>query len=175
VRIDLEGIGLSERRALAWLDDSKQKSHDEREELYPAVIRAASAVSVAVRSVRCIDTKGLHVSNLAALGDSLSAVACDGATCLTDGFPVPGIELEHQPVIGGDSRSAAIAAASVIAKVTRDRYMVRIAEQYPDWDFAGNVGYSTPEHREAIRENGVSPLHRMSFASVAYTQLDLGA
>jgi ribonuclease HII len=175
VLIDLEGIGLSERRALAWLDDSKQKTAEQREELYPAVIRAASAVAVAVRSVRAIDTRGLHVSNLAALGDSLTAVSCEGATCLTDGFPVPDLPLEHKAVVGGDSRSAAIAAASVIAKVTRDRYMVRAAERYPNWDFAGNVGYSTPEHREAIAANGVSPLHRMSFASVAYTQLDLGA
>jgi ribonuclease HII len=175
VLIDLERIGLSERRALAWLDDSKQKSIEEREELYPAVVRAATGVSVAVRSVHAIDTRGLHVSNLAALGDSLRAVACPGATCLTDGFRVPELELEHQAVIGGDARSAAIAAASVIAKVTRDRYMRRAAELYPGWNFEDNVGYSTPEHREAIAEIGVSPLHRMSFASVAYTQLDLGA
>lgn len=173
--LDLERIGLAERRALAWLDDSKQKTPEQREELYPAVLRAAAGVAVAVRSVRVIDTRGLHVSNLGALGDSLSAVACPGATCLTDGFPVPDLELEHEAVIGGDSRSAAIAAASVIAKVTRDRYMVRAEQLYPGWDFAGNVGYSTPEHREAIAEIGVSPLHRMSFQSVAYTQLDLGA
>ncbi|MGZ5376205.1 MAG: ribonuclease HII [Solirubrobacterales bacterium] len=175
VLIDVERIGLSERRALAWLDDSKQKSIEEREELYPAVVRAAACVSVAVRSVRAIDTRGLHVSNLGALGDCLRAVACPGATCLTDGFSVPELELEHEAVIGGAARSAAIAAASVIAKVTRDRYMRRAAELYPGWNFEGNVGYSTPEHREAIAEIGVSPLHRMSFASVAYTQLDLGA
>jgi ribonuclease HII len=175
VLIDLEGIGLSERRALAWLDDSKQKTIEQREELYPAVIRAATKVSVAVRSVRAIDTRGLHVSNLGALGDALDRVACEGATCLTDGFPVPDLELEHEAVVGGDGRSAAIAAASVIAKVTRDRYMHRAAKQYPHWDFEGNVGYSTPEHRAAIAEQGVCPLHRMSFASVAYTQLDLGA
>lgn len=175
VLIDLEGIGLSERRALAWLDDSKQKTSEQREELYPAVIRAARAVAVAVRSVRAIDSRGLHVSNLAALGDSLSAVARDGAKCLTDGFHVPNLELEHEAVIDGDARSAAIAAASVIAKVTRDRYMQRAAKLYPGWNFEGNVGYSTPEHREAITQIGVSPLHRLSFASVAYTQLDLGA
>ncbi len=89
VLIDLEGIGLRERRALAWLDDSKQKSIEEREALYPAVLRAAAKVSVAVRSVRAIDSRGLHVSNLAALGDCLRAVACPGAKCLTDGFRVP--------------------------------------------------------------------------------------
>jgi ribonuclease HII len=62
----------------------------------------------------------------------------------------------------------------VVAKVTRDRYMERAAERYPDWDFAGNVGYSTPEHREAIIANGISDLHRRSFASTAYSQLSLG-
>ena len=79
-----------------------------------------------------------------------------------------------RPWSGGDSRSAAIAAASVLAKVTRDRYMRRAHERHPAWDFATNVGYSTPEHRAAIAAEGVSPLHRMSFASIAYQQLALG-
>jgi ribonuclease HII len=74
-------------------------------------------------------------------------------------------------VVGGDSRSAAIAAASVVAKVTRDRFMRRAEELHPGWDFATNVGYSTPEHRAAIAARGVSPLHRMSFDSIAYQQL----
>jgi ribonuclease HII len=174
VLIDLERIGGAERRALARLDDSKQKSPEEREELYPQVIRAAACVSVAVRSPRIIDRNGLHVSNLAALSDCMRAVAQDeAATRLVDGFRLPGCELEHTPVVDGDARSAAIAAASVIAKVTRDRYMRRVAALYPDWNFEGNVGYSTPEHRDAILRHGICPLHRRSFASVAYSQLDL--
>ena len=76
-------------------------------------------------------------------------------------------------MIDGDARSAAIAAASVIAKVTRDRYMHRAAD-HPGWGFEENVGYSTPEHRAAIIEHGPSPLHRRSFASIAYSQLRLG-
>jgi len=175
VLIDLERIGRSERLALARLDDSKQKSADEREELYPHVIRAAACVSVAVRSVHAIDGNGLHVSNLAALTDCMRAVAQEDATRLVDGFRLPACELEHRPVVDGDARSAAIAAASVIAKVTRDRYMHRVAPLYPEWGFEGNVGYSTPEHREAIMRHGICPLHRRSFASVAYSQLDLGA
>ena len=173
VLIDLERIGRRERRALAWLDDSKQKSPEERERLYPHVIRAAARVSVAVRSVRAIDGHGLHVSNLSALADCLHAVADDEAICLVDGFRLPKCELEHRPVVDGDARSAAIAAASVVAKVTRDRYMRRADAAYPGWGFAGNVGYSTPEHRDAILARGISPLHRRSFASVAYSQLDL--
>ena len=80
---------------------------------------------------------------------------------------------DHERVIDGDARSAAIAAASVIAKVTRDRYMRRVAAHYPEWAFEGNVGYSTPEHREAIIRHGICALHRRSFASVAYSQLGL--
>jgi ribonuclease HII len=76
-------------------------------------------------------------------------------------------------VVGGDRTSAAIAAASVLAKVTRDRYMHEAAERHPGWGFDEHVGYSTPEHRAAIEELGISPLHRRSFASVAYTQLGL--
>jgi ribonuclease HII len=174
VLIDLERIGRSERLALARLDDSKQKSEEEREQLYPAVIRAAACVSVAVRSPRCIDRKGLHVSNIAALTDCMHAVAQVEATRLVDGFRLHACELEHERVIDGDARSAAIAAASVIAKVTRDRYMRRVAPLYPKWGFEGNVGYSTPDHREAIIRNGICPLHRRSFASVAYSQLGLG-
>jgi ribonuclease HII len=174
VLIDLERIGRSERLALARLDDSKQKTPEEREELYPQVIRAAACISIAVRSPRCIDANGLHVSNIAALTDCMHAIAGDQETTrLVDGFRLPRCELQHTPVVDGDARSAAIAAASVIAKVTRDRYMRRVAALYPDWSFEGNVGYSTPEHREAIMRHGICPLHRRSFASVAYSQLDL--
>ena len=173
VLLDLEGMGRRERRALAWLNDSKQKSPEEREAFNPQVLRAASGVSISVRSVRAIDGYGLHVSNLAALGDCLQAVSQRACVRLVDGFRLPRCELEHQPVVDGDARSAAIAAASVIAKVTRDRYMCRADRVYPGWGFAGNVGYSTPDHREAILARGISPLHRRSFASVAYSQLEL--
>lgn len=173
VLLDLERIGRSERRALARLDDSKQKSAEEREELYPHVIRAATRVSIAVRSVRAIDRNGLHVSNIGALTDCMHGLEPVDAVCLVDGFRLPRCELEHVPVVDGDARSAAIAAASVVAKVTRDRYMHRVAAIYPGWNFEGNVGYSTPEHRAAIIERGITPLHRRSFASVAYSQLGL--
>ena len=100
---------------------------EEREELYPVVVRAAAPrVAVTVRCVRGIDSRGLHVTNIAALRRSLERVAVPGAACLVDGFRLPGCAVEHQPVIDGDARSAAIAAASVIAKVTRDRYMCRV-------------------------------------------------
>ncbi|MGH2951395.1 MAG: hypothetical protein ACRDKX_05050, partial [Solirubrobacterales bacterium] len=143
-------------------------------ELYPVVVRAAARVAVTVRCVRGIDARGLHVTNLAALGRSLERVAVPGAACLVDGFSIPACGVGHRPVIDGDARSAAIAAASVVAKVTRDRYMHRADGTYPGFGFAGNVGYSTPEHRAAIIDLGPSALLRRSFQSIAYSQLELG-
>jgi ribonuclease HII len=138
------------------------------------VIRAAARVAVTVRCVPGIDARGLHVTNLAALARSLERVAVPGAVCLVDGFRVPECSVEHQAVIDGDARSAAVAAASVVAKVTRDRYMCRAHAVYPGFFFDENVGYSTPEHRAAIIHAGPSTLHRRSFQSIAYSQLELG-
>ena len=160
-------------RALTALNDSKQHTEEGREELYPRVLRIAAKVAITSRCVRGIDERGLHVTNLAALSDVLRRVAVEGCLCLSDGFPVPATGFEQRPVVGGDATSAAIAASSVIAKVTRDRFMRRMEERYPGWEFAAHVGYSTPEHRAAIERLGVSPLHRMSFQSMAYQQLAL--
>jgi len=128
---------------------------------------------VVSRSVRSIDGRGLHVTNLAALREALIAVAAPGALCLSDGFAVADFGYDQRAIINGDATSAAIAAASIVAKVTRDRFMRRADERHPGWQFATHVGYSTPEHRAAIARQGVSPLHRMSFQSAAYEQLAL--
>jgi ribonuclease HII len=113
------------------------------------------------------------VTNLAALRDALARIACPGCVCLSDGFPLADLGYEQRAVIGGDAKSAAIAAASVIAKETRDRYMRRVDATHPGWEFAQHVGYATPEHREAIERLGITPLHRRSFQSAAYQQLSL--
>jgi ribonuclease HII len=176
VLIDYQRLGAAERKGLAGLDDSKRKTPEEREALYPAVLAVAERVAVTARCAPGIDSRGLHVTNLQALADCLARVSVPGAKCLSDGFSLGSrCAVPHEPVVGGDSRSAAIAAASVVAKVTRDRYMERAAVRYPGWDFEGNVGYSTPEHRAAISRNGINELHRRSFASTAYSQLELGA
>jgi ribonuclease HII len=174
VLIDHSTLSRRDRVALGMLNDSKQMSLEEREHLFPVVIRASTRVAVEVRCVSGIDSRGLHNTNIAALARCLERVWVDGATCLSDGFRLPGCTVDHRPVIDGDATSAAIAAASVIAKVTRDRFMRRASDRYPQWDFAGNVGYSTPEHRDAIRQHGISALHRRSFNSIAYSQLELG-
>jgi ribonuclease HII len=173
VLLDLERIGVREVRALSALNDSKQHDAQAREELLPIVMRTAARVAVVSRCVRGIDDRGLHRTNIAALRDALARVARPGCVCLVDGFSVPDLGHEQRAVIGGDATSAAIAAASIVAKVTRDRFMHRADERHPGWQFAAHVGYSTPEHREAIMRIGVSPLHRMSFQSTAYQQLAL--
>ena len=173
VLFDIEALTLSQRRALTVLNDSKQHTPEMREELYPVVMRTAKKAVVVSRCVRGIDDRGLHVTNLAAMRDALARVARPGCICLTDGFPVPDFGYEQRAVINGDAQSAAIAAASILAKVSRDRFMKRAAELHPQWDFASHVGYSTPEHRAAIEKHGVSPLHRLSFQSLAYQQLAL--
>lgn len=174
VLIDYETLSPADRRALAGLHDSKQMSAEQREELYPTVLRAAARVSVVARSARGIDERGLHVTNLEALASALARLAPgDDATCLVDGFPLRECAVPHRAVVGGDGTSAAIAAASVIAKVSRDRYMRGAARLHPGWGFEEHVGYSTPEHRAAIERIGISPLHRRSFQSVAYSQLEL--
>jgi ribonuclease HII len=172
VLIDYERLSNSDRRALSGLHDSKQMLEEQRMEMYPSVLRAAERVCVVVRSAAGIDRRGLHVTNIEALSCALEGLAPGAeAVSLVDGFSLPRCRVPHRAVVQGDATSAAIAAASVIAKVTRDRYMREAAERHPGWGFEEHVGYSTPEHRAAIDELGISPLHRRSFQSVAYTQL----
>jgi ribonuclease HII len=174
VLFDLERIRPADVRALAALNDSKQQTAAGRAELFPIILRLAAKVAIVSRCAPGIDARGLHKTNLAALRDALAKVACSGCICLSDGFPVGPLGHEQRAVIGGDAKSAAIAAASVLAKETRDRYMRRADGRHPGWDFAQHVGYATPEHRSAIERLGVSPLHRLSFQSAAYQQLALG-
>src|SRR6266480_1045081 len=109
VLFDLDRLTLSERRSLTRLNDSKQHTEEGREELYPLVMSAAAGAAIVVRCPRGIDAHGLHVTNLEALRSAFCQLGCDSALCLVDGFRVPGLELEQRAVIGGDSRSAAIA------------------------------------------------------------------
>jgi ribonuclease HII len=176
VLFDYDALTTRELRALRALNDSKQHTAEAREELYPLVLRSAAKVVVVSRCVRGIDARGLHKTNLAALRDAVrgaSAGVCGDVLCLLDGFNVAEFEHPQRAIVDGDATSAAIAAASIVAKVTRDRFMHAADARHPGWDFAEHVGYSTPSHREAILRQGVSPLHRMSFQSLAYQQLAL--
>lgn len=171
VLFDLQALGPREVRALSALNDSKQHSAATRALLYPIVLRTAAKACVVSRCAPGIDDRGLHRTNLHALRDALRRVTAGHpgeVLCLVDGFRLPPFEREQRAIVDGDATSAAIAAASILAKVSRDRFMHRADVRHPGWRFAAHVGYSTPEHREAIQRQGVSPLHRLSFASVAY-------
>ena len=173
VLLDLERLSRRDVRDLRALNDSKQHDAEARNSLFPVVLRTAAKIHIVSRCVRGIDGRGLHRTNLAALREALIGVARPGALCLVDGFAVPDFGYEQRPIVDGDATSAAIAAASIVAKVTRDRFMHRADARHPGWEFATHVGYSTPEHRDAIQRLGVSPLHRLSFQSMAYQQLAL--
>jgi len=176
VLFDLDRVTPRDVRALGALNDSKQVGEAEREALYPVVLRVAARTCVVSRCARGIDERGLHVTNLAALRAALGRVVADAdCVALSDGFALgKDLGFDCRAVVDGDTKSAAIAAASILAKVTRDRFMRRADARHPGWDFAGHVGYSTSEHREAIGRLGVSPLHRMSFQSAAYRSLPAG-
>lgn len=155
-------------RPLAQLNDSKQCSPEQREELYRAVVGCAARVVVRVIPPSDIDRNGLHKSNLAGLRSVLSALAPPAEACLVDGFRLGPTVPEHLAVVDGDEKSAAIAAASIIAKVTRDRYMRRADALYPGYGFSSHVGYITPTHSAAVRERGPTEIHRRSFRALCY-------
>ncbi len=176
VLFDYEALTTRELRSLGSLNDSKQHTPEAREALYPLVLLSAARVVVVSRCVPGIDGRGLHKTNLAALRDAMLGVTAGVAgdvLCLVDGFSVADFGRPQRAIVDGDATSAAIAAASIVAKVTRDRYMRHADTLHPGWSFAEHVGYSTPVHRDAILRQGVSPLHRMSFQSLAYQQLPL--
>ena len=155
-------------RPLALLNDSKQVDPATRDELYRAVLACAERVSVHVFPPHVIDRDGLHRSNLAGLRAMLQALAPPAEACLVDGFRLGPAAPEHTAVVDGDEKSAAIAAASIVAKVTRDRLMRRLDALYPAYGLARHVGYITPGHSAVVRARGPSAVHRLSFQALCY-------
>ena len=155
-------------RPLACLNDSKQCSEAEREELFRAVVGCAEKIVVRAVSPGEIDRSGLHRSNLACLRAVLSELTPPAEVCLVDGFRLGPLAPEHRAVVDGDEKSAAIAAASIVAKVTHDKMMRRMDALYPAYGFRSHVGYITPRHSAAVREVGPSEIHRRSFQALCY-------
>src|SRR3954463_13566631 len=167
VLLDYECLRDHRVRPLALLNDSKQVSPALREELFRAVVACAERISVHVFPPQVIDRDGLHRTNLRGLREALWA--CQPAdVSLVDGFRLGKTAPPHRAVVDGDEKSAAIAAASVVAKVTRDRYMRRADALYPHFGFASHVGYITPAHSAVVREKGPSEIHRRSFQALCY-------
>jgi ribonuclease HII len=177
VCLDYAALGEAGREALSGLDDSKRLTRERREALYEQIFRFSRQVVVVLFSPATIDRDGLHRCNLRALARCLERLDPAPDVALVDGFRLPECTSEHRAVVGGDRLSAAVAAASIVAKVTRDRVMRGLHDSYPQYGFDSHVGYATALHQAAICEHGVCELHRLSFASAAYQQLglDLGA
>ncbi len=168
VLLDYACLREHRARPLAYLNDSKQCSEGRREELFRAVLGCAERIAVRVIPSGDIDRNGLHVSNLAGLRSVLHELAPPAEACLVDGFRLGPRAPEHRAVTDGDEKSAAIAAASIVAKVTRDRAMRRLDALFPRYGFASHVGYITPEHSAAVRACGPSEIHRRSFQALCY-------
>jgi ribonuclease HII len=168
VLLDYAALRDHRVRPLALLNDSKQLDVRVREELYRAVIACAERVSVRVISHAEIDRNGLHASNLAGLRHVLTALSPPAEACLVDGFRLGPRAPEHVAVVDGDTKSAAIAAASIVAKVVRDRAMRRLDAVFPLYGFSSHVGYITPRHSARVRAHGPSAIHRRSFAALCY-------
>ncbi|HEX6685872.1 MAG TPA: ribonuclease HII [Candidatus Limnocylindrales bacterium] len=162
---------LPERREIEGLNDSKLLTEAVRERIYDEVVATAVTWAVVIVSPAEIDSRGLHVGNVAAMRRALAKLTPGPAYVLTDGFPVDGVGVPGLAVWKGDQVAACVAAASVLAKVTRDRIMTELDAVYPLYGFAEHKGYSTPEHSAALVEHGPSPVHRYSYKNVAATWL----
>ncbi len=148
------------------LNDSKLLTPAVRERIYGQLVARALAWSVVVISAAEVDRIGLHVANLQGMRRAVAQLAIRPSYVLTDGFPVAGIGAPGLAVWKGDQVAACIAAASVLAKVTRDRIMVEMSDEFPAYGFAGHKGYITRQHQDALAVHGPCTQHRRSFVNV---------
>ena len=154
------------RGQVPGLADSKLLTPLARERVYAQVVRRALCWTVVVIPPQEVDRRGLHVCNVIGMRRALAQLEVKPAYVLTDGFPVPGLDVPGLAVWKGDRVAGCIAAASVIAKVTRDRMMTQLHRRFPSYGFDEHKGYSTPEHQAALREHGPCPEHRFSYVNV---------
>jgi ribonuclease HII len=154
------------------IDDSKAIPRATREAIYARLYRVA-VIGVGMCSVEEIDTLNIYWARMLAMTRAVDALGVDPAMVLVDGNRCPRWERPSIAIVAGDSKCRSIAAASIVAKVTRDRIMTEYAREWPGYGWERNVGYPTPEHQRALRELGPTPLHRRSFAPVRQLSLSL--
>jgi ribonuclease HII len=159
-------LGPGRLESLSALDDSKKLTEKTREKLYPLICRYALAYHVVFIPSVEVDRRGVHVANIEGMRRAVAGLPVRPGYVLSDGFRVPGLPVPSLPVIGGDAAAACIAAASVLAKVSRDRLMVAMDTDHPGYGFADHKGYSTGAHSAALNELGPCPEHRYSFINV---------
>ncbi|MCR5655359.1 MAG: ribonuclease HII [Lachnospiraceae bacterium] len=148
---------------LLYLNDSKQLSEKKREELYDKIMASAVSVGIGSSSHERIDEINILQATYEAMRKAIAQLTPKPDLLLNDAVTIPGVEGKQVPIIKGDAKSASIAAASIVAKVTRDRLMVEMDEKYPGYGFAGNKGYGSAEHIKAIKTLGPCEIHRRSF------------
>jgi ribonuclease HII len=151
----------------AQVADSKALTARAREDAYRQIVRSALAWHVVVIEPDEIDRRGLQVCNVAGMRRALAGLAASPGYVLTDGFPVPGLAVPALAMWKGDQVAVCVAAASVVAKVTRDKIMSGLHANYPEYGFSRHKGYSTPSHMAALDAHGPSPVHRRSFVNVS--------
>jgi len=156
------------RSPVPGLNDSKQLAADEREALFAELHQGGHGIGVAIVPSETIDLYGIQQANYACMVQAASRLDPSPDFLLVDGFAIPGCRWPHRRVVKGDCLSQSIAAASIVAKVVRDRIMVEVDRLYPQYGFARHKGYGTHEHLEALRRHGPCPIHRRSFAPVAH-------
>jgi ribonuclease HII len=159
-------LGPNRFESLAALDDSKKLTEKTREELFPLIRRYALAYHVVYIPAAEVDRRGVHAANIEGMRRAVAGLPVRPGYVLSDGFRVPGLPIPSLPVVGGDAAAACIAAASVLAKVSRDRLMVAMESEHPGYGFADHKGYSTPAHGAALAEHGPCRQHRQSFINV---------
>ena len=148
---------------ILYLNDSKKLSEKKREELYDVIMEQAVAVGIGMASPKQIDEMNILQATYEAMRQAITGLKVKPAVLLNDAVTIPGVEIPQIPIIKGDAKSVSIAAASIIAKVTRDRMMVEYDRIYPGYDLASNKGYGTKVHMEALKAVGPCEIHRRTF------------
>ena len=154
---------LPEDCQILYLNDSKKLSEKKREELYENIMEQAVAVGIGYASHTRIDEINILQATYEAMREAISKLSVRPQILLNDAVTIPMVEIPQVPIIKGDAKSVSIAAASIVAKVTRDRLMVKYSELMPEYGFASNKGYGSQEHIEALKKYGPSPIHRKTF------------
>lgn len=154
---------LPKDNPILYLNDSKKLTEKKREALYDEIMEKAVAVGIGLVSPQRIDEINILQATYEAMREAISKLSMKPDLLLNDAVTIPEVDIKQVPIIKGDAKSVSIAAASIIAKVTRDRLMVEYDEVLPGYDFASNKGYGTKAHIEGLQKYGPTPIHRMTF------------
>ena len=148
---------------ILYINDSKKLSKKKREELYDIIMKEAVAVGIGYNSPERIDEINILQATFEAMREAISKLSVTPDILLNDAVTIPGVDIKQVPIIKGDAKSISIGAASIVAKVTRDRLMEDYDKLFPEYGFASNMGYGTAVHIKALKESGPCPIHRRSF------------